>query len=54
MPNKQYFLSFGNFEKGLNVLYVRDLPVLQTLVVNVVDGGVAALDPVKKMGEKKQ
>ena len=27
MPNKQFFLSFEKFEKGLIVLYVRDLPV---------------------------
>ena len=28
MPNKQFFLSFENFEKGLIVLYACDLPVI--------------------------
>ena len=27
MPNKEFFLYFENFEKGIIVLYVRDLPV---------------------------
>ena len=35
MPNKQFFLSFENFEKGLIVLYVRDLPAVK------VGGGLA-------------
>ena len=26
MPNKQFFLSYENFEKGLIVIYARDLP----------------------------
>ena len=26
MPNKQFLISFENFEKGFIVLYVRDLP----------------------------
>ena len=33
MPNKQFFLSFENFEKGLVVLYVRDLPVVSAVQV---------------------
>ena len=36
MPNKQFFLSFENFEKGLIVLYVRDLPENVSSVVDSV------------------
>ena len=46
MPNKQFFLSFENFEKGLIVLYVRDLPDFAR-----IDDGQELRDVILKVQE---
>ena len=45
-PNKQFFLSFENFEKGLIVLYVRDLPVIKDVAVTGQGHPVQVLSPL--------
>ena len=51
MPNKQFVLYFQNFEKGLIVLYVRDLPVVRKLglFARHVERGRVLLSPVDSL-----